>query len=183
MKALLTFPLALALGSCSVEDHVGVHQYSIYFGTVKDTNTGATLSTFCTNPTVERSRAIVFSAAPGAFVEEEVLFESREEKLAGSIPPERDEAFWCSAAPETYLRNNEYWICLQSIRQQSSGDHLGRRAPRSARRKGFEQRLRAQTAGSAFRVLHVAFSAQCLEAHSDSYTGGVPVPWGELTIQ
>jgi len=181
MKALLTIPLALGLGSCSMETHNSVHQYSIYFGAVKDTNTGATLSTFCTYTDVARSSAIVFSAAPGSFVEEEVLFESRQEEFAGSTPPERDEAFWCSDAPVTYLRNNEYWICLHSTDSDPPATILAveRRGQLGEKdsSSGYALKLQVRHPG----VLHVAFNAQCLLDHAGRT--GVPVPWGELTIQ
>ena len=182
MKALLTLPFAVGLTSCSMEENVSVHQSGIYFGTVKDTNTAATLSTFCRYADVVRSSAIVFSAAPGSLVEEEIFFEWREEKFAGSIPPERDEAFWCGAAPVTYQRPTDYWICLHStdvdppatILAVERRGELGQKAS-----SGYALKLEVRHPG----VLHVAFNAPCLAEHSHSYPGGVPGSWGELTIQ
>ena len=181
MTALLTFPLALGLCSCSFEEHVSGHDYRIYFGTVKDMNTGTSLSTFCTNPEVERSKVIVFSAPAGSIVEEEVLFEWRQEKFPGSVPPQRDETFWCGTAPETYNRPVEYWICLQSTDSDPAATILAveRRGELGEKdsSSGYALKLQVRHPG----VLHIAYSAKCL-AERTNYTG-TPVPWGELTIQ
>jgi hypothetical protein len=183
MNGLLTVPFALGMCSC-VGPHTSSHDYGIYFGTVKDTSTGTTLSSFCTSVAVERSSVIVFSAAPGSVVEEEVLFEWRTEKYPGSVPPQRDEAFWCSGAPEVYDRLNELWNCLRStdsdppatILAIEQRGQLGDKGSSS----GYALKLEVRHPG----VLHLAFDSQCRADRSSSLSDAtVSSPWAELTIQ
>ena len=174
----------LAAGICSCDVHASSHDYGIYFGKVKDTSSGATLSSFCTSVAVERSNIIVFSATPGSVVEEEVVFEWRTETYPGSVPPQRDEAFWCSSTPEVYRRDNLFWPCLRSTDSDPPATILaieprGQLGDKGSS-NGYALKLEVRHPGA----LHVAFDSQCLSEHSSTYSdAAVSRPWGELTIQ
>jgi hypothetical protein len=174
----------LAAGICSCDVHASSHDYGIYFGTVKDTSSGATLSAFCRSVTVERSSFIVFSAAPGSVVEEEVVLEWRKETYPGSVPPQRDEAFWCSAALEVFRHDYRFWPCVRSTDSDPPAvilaieprGQLGDKGSST----GYALKLEIRHPG----VLYVAFDSRCLSEHSSTYSDTtVSRPWGELTIR
>ena len=177
-------PFVLSAISCLPDLQSNSHDYQVFHGTVRNMNTGETLLTFCHGLGIDRSQVVVFSASAGSVVEEEVLFEGRQEKYRGGIPPLRDEAFWCSAAPEVYFRPGDVWTCLRAADHDSPATIL------SVERRG-ELLDKDGSSGYALKlevrhpgVLRVVFDVPCLIQHGSSISDAlVPSVESELTIQ
>jgi hypothetical protein len=177
-------PLA-ALGTLScTELNARWNDHQVFFGTVRESATGEVLTNFCAETTIEHSEAIVFSALPGTTVEEELFIEGRTEKYTGAVPPDRDEAFWCTDVPQVYLRRVSPWICLRAadddppvtILAVEPRGEMGARDSSS----GYALELQVQRAG----VLRVVLDAECVSERSDPLVdAGAPIPHGELTVR
>lgn len=189
MKRVLVLLAALCASSCT-ELSARWSDHQVFFGSVREPATGASLTTFCAQTTAERSAVIAFSAAPGARVEEEVVLEGRTEKYFGSAPPERDEAFWCSDVAQVYLRPLQPWICLRAADEDPPAAILAVE-PRgeivsNGMSSGYALALEVRRSG----VLRVLFDEECLREElgitadaGPDVDGGAPVSWGELSIQ
>lgn len=176
---------ALSALSCTGDLDARLSEYQLLHGAVRDLNSGATLFTFCRGLGLEQSEVVVFSAPPGAIVEEEVLIEGRSEKYHGGVPPSRDDAFWCSSAPEVYLRPIGYWSCLRAAEADPPASIL------SVERRG-ELGIKETSSGYALKlevrhpgVLRTFFDPACMAIQSGSplSDAAMPVAHGELTIQ
>ena len=177
-------PVALCAISCVRDLQSNSHDYQVFHGTVRNMSTGGTLLTFCHGLGIDRSQVVVFSAPAGSVVEEEVLFEGRLEKYRGGMPPVRDEAFGCSAAPEVSFRPGDVWTCLRAADPDPpatilSVDRRGELLDKDGS-SGYALKLEVRHPG----VLHVVFDAPCLIQHGSSISDAlVPGVEGELTIQ
>jgi hypothetical protein len=160
------------------------NDHRVFFGAVRESGTGATLTTFCAETSVERAQAIIFSAPAETMVVAEVSVEGRTEKYKGDAPPDRDAAFWCSDVPQVYLYPVEPWTCLRAADDDPPAKILaieprGEVAARGAS-SGYALDLQVRHPG----VLRVVFEAECLREHFDSLPdAGAPEIRGELTIQ
>ena len=180
------------------------NDHQVFFGSVRDVETGETLTTFCALTSVERSEVVVISAPAGATVEEEAFVEGRTEKYFGTAP-ERADTFWCSDAAKLYLRPSQPWVCLHAADDDPPATILAVE-PRgevgaSGASSGYALRLQIQRPG----VLRVKLDAKCLHQRFDAGPqppdddpdadpdaeapdgeapeAGAPAPWGELTIR
>jgi hypothetical protein len=200
----------VALGALScTELNARWNDHQIFYGAVREPGTGATLTTFCAETSVERADAIVFSAPVGAIVEEEVFLEGRTEKYKGSAP-ERDQTFWCSDVAQLYVRPADLWVCLRTVDDDPPANIMaveprGEMGANGAS-SGYALTLQIRHPG----VLRVILDAQCLRERSDAgpndavdasadveadasadvdadtdpeTDAGMPVPQRELTIQ
>jgi hypothetical protein len=182
MNQSISLLVAAAVCSCSYGTDVNSHEYPIYRGTVTDLATGVALVAFCAVTTAEHSDRVVFEAAPGSVVEEEVLYEGRQEKYTGGVPPQRDEAFWCSDVPTVYDRPLEFWGCLRghdadppasimAIEQRGNAFSNGASS-------GYALKLQIRHSG----VLNLQLDPQCL-SEMGMTDGAVSHVRAELTVQ
>lgn len=184
MNALFFCSAAVCTISCVPDLQSNSHDHQLFHGKVRNANTGETLLTFCHGTGVDRSKIVVFSAPAGSIVEEEVLFEGRQEKYHGAIPPTRDEAFWCGSAPEVYLRPADYWVCLRGADADPpatilSVDRRGELGDKDGS-SGYALKLEVRHPG----VLRVTFDVPCLLQRTNLFSDAlVPSVEGELTIQ
>jgi hypothetical protein len=115
--------MAIFPPACSGETQTTVRQTILFRGTVTNLDTGANLLTFCASEagglhsgdqTYARYAEVVhFQAAAGARVREDIQWEKRTDRIYGSDPPQRDDAFWCagggvSSGPASLLTG---WAC------------------------------------------------------------------------
>jgi hypothetical protein len=183
VRRLFTFICGLGAMSCT-ELNARWNDHQVFFGTVRQPAAGATLANFCAETSVAHSDVIVFSAPVGAMVIEEVFVEGRTEKYTGTVPPDRDGAFWCSDAPQLYLRPVQPWICLRAGDDDPPAA-LSKVEPRgemgtNGSSSGYALELEVRHAG----VLRLVFDPQCLEERAGpGFDAGALVPHGELTIR
>lgn len=183
MKRLFAFIGALCGLSCT-ELNARWNDHQVFFGTVREPSTGATLKTFCAESSADHSEVVVFSASTGAIVEEEVFVEGRTEKYTGTVPPERETGFWCTDAPQFYQRPANHWTCLRAADDDPpaailSVEPRGEMGPNGSS-SGYALELQVLHPG----VLHVILDEQCLGERTDAgVDGGAPMSQGELTIQ
>jgi hypothetical protein len=184
MMTRLLLAATLPVISCTTDLQSNSHEQFLHYGSVRDVGTGATLVTFCGGGHATQSDVIVFSAPTGSVVEEEVFFEGRTEKYQGAMPPERDQAFWCSASPEVYLRPVNYWTCLRASDPDPPAtiSSIERRGVLGVKEtsSGYALKLEVRHPG----VLRLIFDPACVRSQSDSFgdAAGTPVPHAELTI-
>jgi hypothetical protein len=182
VKRFLALIGALGATSCT-ELSARWNDHRVFFGTVRDSATGITLTEFCADASNEHADTVVFSAPAGTTVIDEAFVEGRTEKYFGDLPPERDAAYWCSDAAVVYLHPVNPWICLRAPDDDPPASVLtveprGEIAA-SGSSSGYALELAVQHPG----VLRVVFDEQCLTDHAFPISdAGAPIPWGEATI-